>query len=62
MKMSTALISVTDKTGLPELAAALSERGIHLIASSGACILEERGIPSRRSRRTRRVPRSWVGA
>ncbi len=44
--MSTALISVTDKTGLPELAAALSERGIHLIASSGTrAFLEERGIP-----------------
>ncbi|HEX6790137.1 MAG TPA: bifunctional phosphoribosylaminoimidazolecarboxamide formyltransferase/IMP cyclohydrolase [Candidatus Krumholzibacteria bacterium] len=46
MKMSTALISVTDKTGLPELAAALSELGIHLIASSGTrAFLEERGIP-----------------
>jgi phosphoribosylaminoimidazolecarboxamide formyltransferase/IMP cyclohydrolase len=46
MKMSTALISVTDKTGLPELAAALAERGIHLIASSGTrAFLEERGIP-----------------
>ena len=45
MKMSTALISVTDKTGLPELATALSARGIHLIASSGTrAFLEERGI------------------
>ena len=45
MKASTALISVTDKTGLPELAAALSERGIHLIASSGTrAFLEERGV------------------
>jgi phosphoribosylaminoimidazolecarboxamide formyltransferase/IMP cyclohydrolase len=46
MSASTALISVTDKTGLPELAAALSERGIHLIASSGTCaFLGERNIP-----------------
>ncbi|HET6348428.1 MAG TPA: bifunctional phosphoribosylaminoimidazolecarboxamide formyltransferase/IMP cyclohydrolase [Candidatus Krumholzibacteria bacterium] len=45
MKMSTALISVTDKSGLPELAAALAGRGIHLIASSGTrAFLEERGI------------------
>jgi phosphoribosylaminoimidazolecarboxamide formyltransferase/IMP cyclohydrolase len=45
MKMSTALISVTDKTGLPELAAALSARGIHLIASSGTrAFLEEQGM------------------
>ena len=43
--MSTALISVTDKTGLPELAAALSARGIHLIASSGTrAFLEEQGM------------------
>jgi phosphoribosylaminoimidazolecarboxamide formyltransferase / IMP cyclohydrolase len=45
MKMSTALISVTDKTGLPELAAALSQLGVHLIASSGTrAFLEEKGI------------------
>jgi phosphoribosylaminoimidazolecarboxamide formyltransferase/IMP cyclohydrolase len=45
MKMSTALISVTDKTGLSELAAALSARGIHLIASSGTrAFLQEQGI------------------
>jgi phosphoribosylaminoimidazolecarboxamide formyltransferase/IMP cyclohydrolase len=45
MKASTALISVTDKTGLPELAAALSARGIHLIASSGTrAFLEEQGM------------------
>lgn len=45
MKMSTALISVTDKTGLPELAGALSARGIHLIASSGTrAFLGEQGI------------------
>ena len=42
MKMSTALISVTDKTGLPELAAALGRLGVHLIASSGTrAFLEE---------------------
>jgi len=45
-KASTALISVTDKTGLPEIAAALNEKGIHLIASSGTkAFLEENGIP-----------------
>jgi phosphoribosylaminoimidazolecarboxamide formyltransferase/IMP cyclohydrolase len=45
MSASTALISVTDKTGLPELAAALAERGVHLIASSGTrAFLEERKI------------------
>jgi phosphoribosylaminoimidazolecarboxamide formyltransferase/IMP cyclohydrolase len=45
LKASTALISVTDKTGLPELAAALNEKGIHLIASSGTkAFLEEHGV------------------
>jgi phosphoribosylaminoimidazolecarboxamide formyltransferase/IMP cyclohydrolase len=45
MKMSTALISVTDKTGLPELAAVLADLGLHLIASSGTrAFLKERGI------------------
>jgi phosphoribosylaminoimidazolecarboxamide formyltransferase/IMP cyclohydrolase len=34
-KASTALISVTDKSGLNKLAAALHEKGVHLIASSG---------------------------
>lgn len=43
--MSTALISVTDKSGLRELAAALSARGIHLIASSGTrAFLEAEGL------------------
>jgi phosphoribosylaminoimidazolecarboxamide formyltransferase/IMP cyclohydrolase len=45
MKAATALISVTDKTGLPELAEVLSGLGIHLIASSGTrTFLEGRGI------------------
>jgi phosphoribosylaminoimidazolecarboxamide formyltransferase/IMP cyclohydrolase len=45
MKASTALISVTDKTGLAELGAALSEQGIHLIASSGSkTFLEGKGV------------------
>ncbi len=47
LKASTALISVTDKTGLAELAGALNQQGIHLIASSGTkAYLEERGIPA----------------
>ncbi len=45
LKASTALISVTDKTGLAELAAVLCEQGIHLIASSGTkAFLEEKGV------------------
>lgn len=35
LQTSTALISVTDKTGLAELAAALNEKGIRILASSG---------------------------
>jgi phosphoribosylaminoimidazolecarboxamide formyltransferase/IMP cyclohydrolase len=45
LKASTALISVTDKKGLPELAAALAELGVHLIASSGTkTFLEGKGV------------------
>ena len=45
LKASTALVSVTDKSGLAELTRALSDRGIHLIASSGTrAFLEEQGI------------------
>jgi phosphoribosylaminoimidazolecarboxamide formyltransferase/IMP cyclohydrolase len=45
LKATTALVSVTDKTGLPELAAALNRKGIHLIASSGTkAFLEEHGV------------------
>jgi len=46
LKAATALISVTDKTGLADLARALKETGLHLIASSGTkSFLEEQGIP-----------------
>ncbi|HEU4364371.1 MAG TPA: bifunctional phosphoribosylaminoimidazolecarboxamide formyltransferase/IMP cyclohydrolase [Candidatus Krumholzibacteria bacterium] len=46
LKASTALISVTDKTGLAELGAALNDRGIRLIASSGTkTFLEAKGVP-----------------
>jgi AICAR transformylase/IMP cyclohydrolase PurH len=34
-KTSTALVSVTDKTGLAELAAALHDAGVQLLAASG---------------------------
>jgi phosphoribosylaminoimidazolecarboxamide formyltransferase/IMP cyclohydrolase len=45
LKASTALVSVTDKSGLPELAAALAGLGVHLIASSGTkTFLEGQGI------------------
>ena len=45
LKASTALISVTDKSGLPELAAALAGLGVHIIASSGTrTFLEGKGI------------------
>jgi phosphoribosylaminoimidazolecarboxamide formyltransferase/IMP cyclohydrolase len=46
-KLSTALISVTDKNGLEALAAAFVEAGIHLVASSGTQkYLSEKGIES----------------
>lgn len=45
MKTSTALVSVTDKTGLPELATALRDAGVQLLASSGTkSFLESNGV------------------
>ena len=45
---ATALVSVTDKAGLPELAAALADAGLAIIASSGTkTFLEEKGIAVR---------------
>ncbi|HEX5131563.1 MAG TPA: bifunctional phosphoribosylaminoimidazolecarboxamide formyltransferase/IMP cyclohydrolase, partial [Candidatus Krumholzibacteria bacterium] len=45
MRASTALISVTDKSGLAALAAALHEQGVRLIASSGTQrFLGEKGL------------------
>jgi phosphoribosylaminoimidazolecarboxamide formyltransferase/IMP cyclohydrolase len=42
---STALVSVTDKSGLAELAAAFREKGIHILASSGTkSFLEGEGL------------------
>ncbi len=47
-RTSTALVSVTDKAGLPELAAALRGAGLSIIASSGTkTFLEEKGIDVR---------------
>ncbi|MGD8414740.1 MAG: bifunctional phosphoribosylaminoimidazolecarboxamide formyltransferase/IMP cyclohydrolase, partial [Candidatus Latescibacterota bacterium] len=44
---STALISVTDKSGLDDLAAAFAKAGIHIVASSGTQkYLAEKGIES----------------
>lgn len=46
-KTSTALISVTDKSGLDTLAAALHDAGVRIIASSGTkAYLEKAGIES----------------
>jgi phosphoribosylaminoimidazolecarboxamide formyltransferase/IMP cyclohydrolase len=46
-KQNTALISVTDKQGLEELAAAFRNAGIHIVASSGTQkYLAEKGIES----------------
>lgn len=45
---ATALVSVTDKAGLAELAAALRDAGLSIIASSGTkTFLEEKGIAVR---------------
>ncbi|MCI0451862.1 MAG: bifunctional phosphoribosylaminoimidazolecarboxamide formyltransferase/IMP cyclohydrolase [Candidatus Latescibacteria bacterium] len=47
-KNRTALVSVTDKAGLPDLAAALRDAGLSLIASSGTkTFLEEKGLAVR---------------
>jgi len=47
VKTSTALVSVTDKTGLAALGAAFKELGIHILASSGSkAFLEKEGIPA----------------
>ena len=46
MKVRRALISVSDKSGLEDLAEALNDRGVELIASGGtAAFLGERGYP-----------------
>lgn len=43
----TAIISVTDKSGIEELAAVLKERGVRILASSGTkSHLEKAGIPA----------------
>lgn len=48
MKIERALISVSDRTGLPEFARALVEMGVELISTGGtACALKESGIPVR---------------
>jgi phosphoribosylaminoimidazolecarboxamide formyltransferase/IMP cyclohydrolase len=45
LKTSTALVSVTDKSGLADLAAAFNEIGIHILASSGTkAFLAGKGI------------------
>jgi phosphoribosylaminoimidazolecarboxamide formyltransferase / IMP cyclohydrolase len=45
LRATTALVSVTDKTGLAELARALADRDVHLIASSGTrSFLETNGV------------------
>ena len=47
LKTSTALLSVTDKTGLFELAAFFKELGVHMLTSSGTrAFLEGKGIAS----------------
>lgn len=41
-----ALVSVYDKTGLPELAAALQEAGVELVSTgSTATVIEASGVP-----------------
>ena len=47
-RAATALVSVTDKDGLAELASALRDAGLSIIASSGSkTFLESKGIPVR---------------
>ena len=46
VEIKRALISVSDKTGLGELASALTSRGVELVASGGtAAFLREKGFP-----------------
>src|SRR5690606_580420 len=45
MKLSTALLSVSDKTGIVEFAQALSQRGIKLLSTGGtAALLKKAGL------------------
>ncbi len=45
MKLSTALLSVSDKTGIVEFAQALSQRGIKLLSTGGtAALLKQAGL------------------
>ena len=46
MKIQTALLSVSDKTGIVEFAQALVERGIKLLSTGGtAKMLAQAGLP-----------------
>ncbi|MBD3647207.1 MAG: bifunctional phosphoribosylaminoimidazolecarboxamide formyltransferase/IMP cyclohydrolase, partial [Pseudomonadales bacterium] len=47
-KIRNALISVSDKEGVVELARGLTELGVHILSTGGTCrLLEESGIPVR---------------
>ncbi len=58
-----ALLSVSDKTRLVELARALAQRGIEILSTGGtAQFLAANGIAVATSPATPASPRSWTGA
>jgi phosphoribosylaminoimidazolecarboxamide formyltransferase/IMP cyclohydrolase len=58
-----ALLSVSDKTGLTELARALVARGVELISTGGtAKALAAAGIPVSEVSSVTGFPRSWMAA
>ena len=58
-----ALLSVSDKTGLLELARGLAERNVEILSTGGtARLLAARASPCAKSPATRDFPKSWMGA
>ena len=44
--VNRALLSVSDKTGIEDLARGLAERGVELLSTGGTCLaLQQAGIP-----------------
>lgn len=62
MKIKRALLSVSDKTGLVELAQAMHKTGTELYASGGTLkALEEAGIPCRKAEELSETPEAFQG-
>ena len=59
IRVGRALLSVSDKTGLAELASGLARHGVKIVSTGGtATVLRDAGIAVRTSARSRAFPSS----